>query len=200
MNNNVSSSEQQIGQRLRRIRKRSGKTLEELAKMTDLTKGYLSKIETGKKVPPIATLTRISNAVGCEIAYFFQDQESGARIEDRISVVRSAERKQVVRGGSSFGYDYRSLAHSYYDKAMDPFVFTFPADVQVDAIFEHEGEELIFILNGTVEFEIAGKTLQLETGDSIYFDSSLPHRGKSLGSNSAQALVVTHGHQNTKRT
>jgi len=65
MNNNVPSSAQKIGQRLRRIRNRGGITLEELAKMADLTKGYLSKIETGKKVPPIATLARISNAIGC---------------------------------------------------------------------------------------------------------------------------------------
>ena len=65
MNNNISSSDQKISQRLRRIRKRGDMTLEELAKMTYLTKGYLSKIETGKKVPPVATLTRISNAIGC---------------------------------------------------------------------------------------------------------------------------------------
>ena len=76
-----------LSQRLRRIRKRGGMTLEEFAKMTDLTKGYLSKIKTEKKVPPIATMTRISNAVGCEIAYFFQDQESGTHIEDLISLV-----------------------------------------------------------------------------------------------------------------
>ena len=200
MNNIVSSSEQEIGSRLRRLRKKMPLTLEELAEMTGLTKGYLSKIETGKKVPPIATLTRISDALGCGIAYFFQDQKDGARPEDRISVVRSTERKQIVRGGSSFGYDYRSLAHSYYNKAMDPFVFTFPADNQGVAIFEHDGEELIFILNGTVEFEIAGKTLKLETGDSIYFDSSLPHRGKSIGGSNAQALVVIHGPKSAKQT
>lgn len=88
MNNNISSSDQKISQRLRRIRKRGGMTLEEFAKMTDLTKGYLSKIKTEKKVPQIATMTCISNAVGYEIAYFFQDQESGTHIEDLISVVR----------------------------------------------------------------------------------------------------------------
>ena len=88
MNNNISSRDQKISQRLRRIRKRGDMMLEELAKMTDLTKGYLSTIKIVKKLPPIATMTRISNAVGCEIAYFFQDQESGAHIEDLISVVR----------------------------------------------------------------------------------------------------------------
>lgn len=192
--------EQQIGPRLRRIRKRCGLTLEALAKQTDLTKGYLSKIETGKKVPPIATLSRLSEAVGCEIAYFFQDREDVGRVEDRVAVVRAEERRQVVRGGSSFGYDYRSLAHGFYDKSMNPFVFTFPADVQGDVFFEHDGEELIFVLDGAVEFEIAGKVLRLETGDSVYFDSSLPHRGRSIGDRNAQALVVINGQANVRHS
>ncbi|NKB58380.1 MAG: helix-turn-helix domain-containing protein [Alphaproteobacteria bacterium] len=191
--------EQQIGPRLRKIRKRCGYTLEELASKTGLTKGYLSKIETSKKVPPIATLSRLSEAVGCEIAYFFQDHEGANRVEDRISVVRAEERRLVVRGGSSFGYDYRSLAHGYSDKSMNPFVFTFPADVQGDTFFEHDGEELIFILGGAVEFEIAEKRLRLQTGDSVYFDSSLPHRGRSIGDENAQALVVIYGQANMRR-
>ncbi len=199
MSNRLLDTEQQIGPRLRRIRKHCGFTLEELAEKTDLTKGYLSKIETGKKVPPIATLSRISHAVECEIAYFFQDREDGDRIEDRVSVVRSGERRQVVRGGSSFGYDYRSLAHRYHDKAMDPFVFTFPADIQGATYFEHDGEELVFILDGTVEFEIADKMLRLETGDSVYFDSSLPHRGRSIGDGNAQALVVIYSPASSRR-
>ncbi|MDE0993594.1 MAG: cupin domain-containing protein [Rhodospirillales bacterium] len=70
----------------------------------------------------------------------------------------------------------------------------------MESIFEHEGEEPIFVLNGTVEFEVEGSTLELETVNSIYFDPSLPHRGKFVGSNSAQRLVVIHGHQNTKQT
>ena len=193
MSNRLLETEQQIGPRLRKVRKRQGVTLDALAELTGLTKGYLSKIETGKKVPPIATLSRIADAVDCEIAYFFRDPEDGERVEDRISVIRAGQRPQVVRGGSSFGYDYRSLAHGYVDKAMNPFVFTFPANVQGEAYFEHDGEELIFILDGVVEFEIGGKVLKLETGDSVYFDSSLPHRGRSIGGADAQALVVIYG-------
>ena len=183
--------EELIGPKLRQLRKRLGVTLEALAGRTGLTKGYLSKIETGKMVPPIATLSRIAQAVGCEMAYFFQVQPAVDGFDDRVSVVRAGQQRPVVRGGTSFGYDYRSIAHTLPSKAMDPFIFTFPAELQWDTFFEHQGEELVFVLSGTVVFEIAGRELTLETGDSVYFDSSLPHSGKSKGAQ-AQALVVIH--------
>lgn len=173
------------------MRTRRRITLDALAEMTGLTKGYLSKIETGKKVPPIATLSRISSSLHCEMAYFFQSPADADQVDRRISLVRASERQSVIRGGSSFGYDYKSLAHSFHDKAMEPFVFTFPANIQGDTFFEHEGEEFILILDGTVEFEIAGRVMTLETGDSVYFDSSLPHRGRSVGGK-AQSLVVIY--------
>jgi transcriptional regulator with XRE-family HTH domain len=183
--------EELIGPRLRQLRKRRGVTLETLAAGTGLTKGYLSKIETGKMVPPIATLSRIAQAIGCDMAYFFQSQQGADAFDDRVSVVRADEQRPAVRGGSSFGYDYRNIAHTLRSKAMDSFIFTFPAELQGDTFFEHQGEELVFVLNGTVVFEIAGRELTLEAGDSVYFDSSLPHRGKSKGAQ-AQALVIIH--------
>lgn len=183
--------EEQIGPRLRGLRKSRGATLEALAARTGLTKGYLSKIENGKKLPPIATLSRISGALDADIAYFFQRDEASEGFDGRVSIVRAGERRQAIRGGSSFGYDYESVAHKMQNKAMEPFVFTFPARIEGDVFFEHEGEEMLFILNGSVEFAIANKTLVLVPGDCIYFDSSLPHRGRSL-EGEAKALVVIY--------
>lgn len=181
----------QIGPRLREMRKRQSFTLEALAEKTDLTKGYLSKIENGKKVPPIATLSRISMAMNCDISFFFQGDGVSNGLDDRVSIVRSDERQQVIRGGSSFGYDYESVAHKKQHKAMEPFVFTFPADIKEGPFFEHDGEEFLFILSGTVEVEFADNTVILDPGDTVYFDSSVPHRGKSVNGK-ATALVVIY--------
>ena len=183
--------EEKIGPRLRDLRKSRGVTLEKLAEQSGLTKGYLSKIETGKKLPPIATLSRISAVLGSDIAYFFQNNEAWDSVDGRVSLVRAGQRRQAIRGGSSFGYDYESVAHKMQNKAMEPFVFTFPEQVDGDAYFNHDGEELVFILSGTVEFELAGKTLVLAPGDCLYFDSSQPHRGRSIGGD-AKALVVIY--------
>ena len=159
-----------------------------LLAVTGLTKSYLSKIQNSRKVPPIATLSRIAPALGTGIGSFFGDiLEPG----EGASVVRKHERLPVVRGGTAFGYDYVSLAHKRLSKAMDPFVFTFPSKIDRHVFFDHGGEEFVFILSGTVVFQVGDTRYTLEEGDTIYFDAAIPHRGWSVGPD-AKALVVVH--------
>ncbi|MEX0732192.1 MAG: XRE family transcriptional regulator [Aquisalimonadaceae bacterium] len=181
-----------LGRRLRTIRKSQRLTLDVLAEKTGFTKGYLSKIERGHKVPPIASLINISHALGTDISDLLQQAKDGDALGDvRISIVRSNERQVELRGGSSFGYDYQALAHKMKPKHMEPFLFTFPAQMLQEVYFEHEGEEMIFVLSGKVEFEAGGERTTLYPGDCIYFDSSLPHRGCGVNGE-AKALVVLY--------
>lgn len=194
----ISTDEIAVSARLRALRASSGLTLEVLAELSGFTKGYLSKIENGRNAPPIASLARIARAMGQDLSYFFVDSASTEVAETdstdaRVSVVHRWERKPVVRGGTAFGYDYVSLAHKKGRKHMEPFIFTFPSEVDINTYFEHPGEEFIYIMAGEVDFEVKvnGKLHQwrLEAGDSIYFESRLPHRGRSMNGE-AQALVV----------
>jgi transcriptional regulator with XRE-family HTH domain len=194
-----SEDEELVCRRLRALRIESGLTLDALAARSGFTKGYLSRIETGGKAPPIASLARIARALGQSLSYFFLDDVTSAatRADDaRVSVVHKWERKPVSRGATAFGYDYVSLAHKRATKLMDPFVFTFPASVDADQYFQHAGEEFIYVLSGHVAFEVVlndvKHTYKLEAGDSIYFDSDLPHRGHSVDGE-AQAMVVMQG-------
>jgi len=166
-------------------------TLDRLATLTGFTKGYLSKIENSKKVPPIASLASICKALHTDIAYFFQS-DGRELFEERVSVVRADERKRVTRGGTAFGYNYESLAHTKRHKRMEPFIFTFPPRMARRVWFDHEGEEFLFVLKGRVEFEVRGEKWVLEEGDSLYLDSKLPHKGRSLGGGEAKALVVIY--------
>lgn len=190
--------EEAVCLRLRTARIEHGLTLEALAELSGFTKGYLSKIENGKKAPPIGSLARIARAMGMELSYFFVDADAADTVSPEsadapVSVVHHWERKPVFRGGSAYGYDYVSLAHKKQRKHMDPFMFTFPSEINLDFFFEHEGEEFVFLLSGKVEFEfkVKGKLQRciLEAGDSLYFESSTPHRGRALEGD-AQALVV----------
>lgn len=194
MNNETSEVHQMIGARLRQLRKKRGSTLDSLAEATGFTKSYLSKIENAKKVPPIASLARIAGALNTDLAYFFDAAgEEGRGNDDSVCVVRANERKQTMRGGSSFGYDYQALAHKKLHKLMEPFVLTFPPQVSKDFFFEHEEEELFFVLSGRVSFEANGTKLVLEPGDCVYIGSNVPHRGQSIGEK-ATALVVVGKH------
>jgi transcriptional regulator with XRE-family HTH domain len=185
-----------IGERLKRLRTLRGMTLERLAQATGLTKSYLSKIENARKVPPIATLSRIAQALSTGIGSFF-----GGRTHERegASLVRRAERLPIVRGGTAFGYDYESLAHNRLAKRMDPFVFTFPSRIDRHVYFEHEGEEFIFVLSGRVVFQVGDERWTLTEGDSLYFDAAVPHRGWRQGRGEARALVVMHAREPTAR-
>jgi transcriptional regulator with XRE-family HTH domain len=176
-----------LGNRVRQTRTARGITLEQLATLTGFTTSYLSKIENRRKVPPIATLARIARALEVDIAYFFEGER--ATEDETVSVVRANERQPVIRGGTTFGYDYEGLAHTKRNKHMEPFVFTFPSWISKDVSFEHEGEEFVFVLSGRVKFEAGGRSWVLQAGDSLYMDSSIPHRGHSIGGE-AKALVI----------
>jgi transcriptional regulator with XRE-family HTH domain len=182
-----------IGTTIRRMRRDRRMTLAQLASRTGISKGYLSKIENQLSVPPIGTLSRIAQAFACDIGHFLRREESHA--EDAVSVVHLRERQPAVRGGTAFGYDYSSLAHKKRNKQMEPFVFTFPADIDVNTFFEHEGEEFILILRGRAEFETRRNGVvekwTLDKGDSLYIDSRVPHRGRSVGAE-AEAVVVIY--------
>ena len=178
-----------IGERVAKLRTQLGLTLDQLASQTGFTKSYLSKIENSRKVPPIGTLSRIAHALKTEITELLHDPDAGS--SRAFTLVRSNERLPVVRGGTAFGYDYVSLADTKSHKKMEPFLFTFPSQIDKHVFFEHEGEEFLFVLSGRVEWQAGSEKVILTPGDSIYFDSRLPHRGRALDGE-ATALVVTY--------
>jgi transcriptional regulator with XRE-family HTH domain len=184
-------SHQGIAGHLQSLRTMRGLTLEKLAEATGLTKSYLSKIENGHKMPPIATLSRIAHALGTGIGGFFGGGRTQAR--ESASVVRKGERLGVVRGGTAFGYDYVALAHKRLAKRMDPFIFTFPSRMDRHVFFEHDGEEFVLVLSGSVIFQVGDERLRLEEGDSLYFDAQVPHRGWSVGREAKALVVVSAG-------
>jgi transcriptional regulator with XRE-family HTH domain len=185
--------ERELGPRISLMRRGSALTLEQLAARTGFTKGYLSRIENSKVIPPIGTLVRLANALGVGVADLF-DARVPAILEDRVSFVKRHEQRGIVRGGSSFGYDYLALASRRHSKHMTPFIMIFPEKLAKDVKFDHEGEEFVYLLEGRVEFKLVvdGRTqlFVLEPGDSLYFDSTLPHSGRSLQGESKAIVVV----------
>ena len=141
-----------LGRRISALRAGVGFTQDLLAVKAGFTKGYLSKIENSKVIPPIGTLVKIAQVLDTDLADLFEAAPAHAA-NDAISIVRSWERETAIRGGSSFGYDYVALAHKGHHKQMEPFVMVFPSRVDKDIRFEHQGEEFMFILSGKVEFE-----------------------------------------------
>lgn len=178
--------EKEIGAEIRRLRRQKELTLDALASRTGLSKGYLSRLERGLKSPPISTLSNIVGALGVEIASLFQQKQN----QPRISLVRSHERMQINRDGSSFGYYYEALAETFQPKTIEPFIITLTPNSRVPELFSHNGEEMIFVLHGEVSFIYGDEIYSCESGDCIYFDASVKHRADCDGSEEAKALVV----------
>lgn len=185
--------ELRLGKRIGALREARGLTQDQLAAGAGFTKGYFSKIENSKAIPPIGTLLKISNVLGVDLVDLL-DGEVDDMDEGPICLTRSQTPESVVKGKKAFGYDYFPLAQKRHEKHMHPFVMVFPPEVDKQVRFEHQGEEFMYVLSGKVEFEatIGGrrKVWILSQGDSIYFDSRIPHRGRSVRGTSKVLVVI----------
>jgi transcriptional regulator with XRE-family HTH domain len=179
-------SEEMIGRRIRQLRIERGMTQEVLAKAAGLTKGYLSKIENSSNSPPVSTLISIAKALGVGIDAIFSEQG----VETDFTVVRKGERQEVAHRGSSFGYSYEPLALKFPNRHMDPYVMTVPAGTGRTKGFSHKGEELLFALKGAQRLYIGEHVVDIDEGDCVYFNSSIPHSGESLDGGELVYLVV----------
>lgn len=181
-----------IGRKIRDLRKRKVLTLQDLSTQTGLSKPLLSQIENDIVIPPIATLLRISRALDKDITFFLQEPHD----ERKIAVVRASERKRLEtrRAGQTPGdYFYESLAYKKGRKNMEPFLIEFePRDEQDMSFYSHTGEEFIFVLEGSVEFRTTNDMHRLEAGDSLYFESDVPHAYRALGKGSARAIAIIY--------
>jgi transcriptional regulator with XRE-family HTH domain len=180
-----------IGSKVRELRQKKHYTLQDVAAKTGLSKPFLSQIENDHVVPPVATLLKLARAFDVGLAYFFQDKVG----IDRIAITRRDERVRVEKRPhhrkGEVNYVYEALDTKKTNKHMEPFLVEFPVQDTSEMIFmNHEGEEFLHVLEGTLEFRSIDRVEVLEPGDSIYFESELSHSFRCIGAKPARAIVV----------
>jgi transcriptional regulator with XRE-family HTH domain len=175
-----------LGGRIRMLRQRRRSSLEQLAAETGLTKSYLSKVERGIAVPSIATALKVSRAFGLTVGQLLGETPTA----DAFCLVRRADRVRFMAEETPEGYNYDALAPARAEKGMEPFVMRPPHEFHSNKRMAHAGEEMMFVLSGTVELEFGHATYRLDAGDCLYFDAHHPHRTRSVGPDRAEALVV----------
>lgn len=187
--------EKQIAKNIKKIRLESNMSQERLAHLSDLTKGYISKIEKSDKAPPLSTLSKIANALNVDITILTaEDLESPEDMS--LCIVRKGEGKRIS-SATLEGYHYEALAYKKSGKNMEPFLLM-PA-FNEKAIFSHDGEEFMYTLEGVHEFIYDNEKYILREGDSIYFDSIIPHTGRSMGKQRAKILAVMYSYKRNLR-
>ena len=180
--------EASIGKRIKSLRNKKRITLESLAIETGFTKGYLSKVEKSQKAPPVSTLGTIARALGVTISSLLGEESPATP----ICLVKKGERSLIARDGTSFGYSYEAVAHKFRNKIMEPFVLTLPVNSKKRTLYQHEGQEILFVLEGTMKFLHGAEELIVEKGDCIYFDSSILHFGETVGDKAAKCFMVIY--------
>ena len=180
-----------LGEKVRELRLKRQQTLRQVGETTGLSIPLLSQVENNAVSPPVATLLRIAKALGVGISYFFREEES----RERAVVVRKHERKKTFRSiqahhGDS-GYKYEALAYTKNSKHMEPFWVEFePKKKEATSYLRHRGEEFIFLFRGRLAFYYDQQEIILDPGDSLYFESDVPHGFRALRGRKAQAIVV----------
>ena len=168
------------GARFRRLRQRRGLSLAQVARATGVSVGFLSSLERGQMSASIGTLRRIARYYRTNILSFFEPANGNSR------VVRPDERKVLE---TTKGVRMELLA--WGNTAMEPHLFRVKAGGNSGESYTHEGEEFLHVLRG--EFEIwlnQDEHYLLQPGDSLYFQSSTPHRWKNPGKTESWLLWI----------
>lgn len=179
-----------LGQRIAAIRKEKALSLEDLASRTGLDPELLSRIEQDQYTPPLGELIRLGKALETKMGVFIAPSEPAP-----YTIVRAHQRRKIARFASGtrkkHGYEYESLAPEKGDRAMEPFLVTLhPTDVQ--EMSTHDGQEFIYVLEGSMEARFEQKVEILEAGDAIYYDSNRPHLVRCHGLGPTRILAVLY--------
>jgi len=159
------------GQRFRRLRTRRGLSLAQVARATRVSVGFLSALERGQMRSSISTLRRIARFYRTNILSLFETASENPRL------VRAQQRKVLE---TSPGVRMELLA--WGQTAMEPHLFRIKPGGGSGESYSHEGEEFLHVLRGEFEIWLNGSEhYRLRPGDSLYFESSTPHRWRNPG-------------------
>jgi transcriptional regulator with XRE-family HTH domain len=179
-----------IGAKIRALRLKKKMGLVELGQHSGLSPALLSKLERGRLFPTLPTLLRIALVFSVGLDYFF----AGAREKPLVAVVRKAERVQLPerQDGKEMSYRFESLDYPATERRFNSYYAEFlPMARDKVRLHTHAGVEFIYTLKGRLNVHIDGEEHALESGDSMYFDSGLPHGYRRNGTSTCCAIVVT---------
>ena len=181
--------EPKIGSRLRHSRMVLGLSLRDVARMADVTEGYVSKIENDKVKPSFATLHRIANAVDTNISALFSQPENTGRL---VAVIPVSDRPVMKFGNSRDGDGIRleRLSPIYPGSLLQANIHVVEPGGGSDEAISHRGQELGMVLEGTLDLYVGDEVHRLETGDAFSFDSGHEHRYVNTGDHVTRVIWV----------
>jgi transcriptional regulator with XRE-family HTH domain len=195
------SNKRSPGERIIELCKTYSISREDLAARSGLNSELIRRIEEDGLIPDLAPLVKISRALGVRLGTLLDDhEESGpviTRAADRTDAARfvtgasSDSSADAVTGDTRQGLQFNALASDKGGRHMEPFIVDIdPKAEQVKS--SHEGEEFIYVMEGKLKLEYGMNSHELFAGDSVYYDSIVPHRVFAADENPVKILAVVY--------
>ncbi len=163
-----------IGRAVRDFRRQKAMTVADLSKQTGLSIGMLSKIENGITSPSLSTLQSLAHALSVPITAFFRRYEE----KREVMHVKAGQAVEMERAGTRAGHQYNLLGHIGANASgviVEPYMITLTESSDIFPTFQHDGIELLYFLEGEVEYRHGDQTFLMQPGDSLFFDADAPH-------------------------
>ncbi len=172
-----------LGVKIEKIRRSNDWTIEYLAEKTDQTPEFIEKVENGEMVPSVSFLLKLSRALGVDPGTFLSDEEK-AQIEDKRAKAFITRTKN---------YAYQTLTPGAENQHLRAFMITIEAKQDHKPVaYKHEGEEFIYVMEGDLELTLDSKITNLKTGESMHYNSEIPHKLKNIGNETTRCLVMLY--------
>ena len=185
------------GERITELRNTYSISRDVLAERSGIPIDLIAKIEDEGHIPDLAPLIKIARALGVRLGTLLDDHEQLGPVITRSGEAAASSRFTTGLPEASTGtqghqgLSFKALAADKNGRHMEPFI----VDIEPDAVQEksaHEGEEFIHILSGNLKLEYGTVSETLKAGDSVYYDSIVPHRVISADSQPVKILAVIY--------
>ena len=179
----MSDSMKQIAMRIEDLRESSDYTVETMAEMLNVTADEYRKYESGQADMSISFLVKVSDIFGVDMTELLTGQAP------RLNTL------SVTRAGKTIDchdqYVYKNLAYNSIHRKIEPMYVTVqPEDNKTLVPNSHEGQEFDYVLSGTMHIVIGKNDLVLNPGDSVYYDSRMPHAMEAVGDEPVHFLAI----------
>jgi transcriptional regulator with XRE-family HTH domain len=185
-----------IGIRLQELRMARGFSLKDLSAKSGFAKSYLSQIENHKREPSISALSQIAHVLEVDLIFLLTGElrESGT---NNLTIVRKGERKTTHQPIGDAEYRYEALTYKKSDRLMEGYIVSIGPEFPTEP-FIHEGQEMIYVLEGSLELIYDGGTFFVEEGDCLYLDSNRAHLFRSRTKAIAKVFAAFTARKNFK--
>lgn len=177
----------QIAKRLQGLRDSLELSADEMAAECGISTETLLKYESGEHDIPVSFLQRLASRKDIELSAILFGEEP------KMSTYYITRADKGVKVERTAAYSYMDLAAGFRDRNMTPFLVTIAPDHTAGTIHSpnhHEGQEFNYVLEGEIEVRIGKKITVLKTGDSIMFDSTIPHALRAVGDKDAKIIAI----------